>query len=127
MSTFANHPEPYPEEAKWRAWGVKATDGDTIVVNPDQGFGGTTRDIQIRLADPTGARFDAPEIVGSSREAGLAARDFTESLVGNRAPLRCVTRRFRRSFVRYIGVVEYYADGQWHELTQAIRQAGHAL
>ena len=119
MSRFAGHPEPYPEVVTWRAIGVRAIDGDTITVQCDQGFDGTTRDIDIRVAG-----IDTWEVVGEHKAKGLAAKAFTGWHIEG-AWLRVTTRKFKRSFTRYEGTVEIWASGQWWNLADMLRAEGH--
>jgi len=60
----------------YKARVVRVYDGDTIHVDIDLGLSTWIKKEKLRLA-----RINAPEIRGSQRPAGLAARDFLRNLI----------------------------------------------
>jgi endonuclease YncB( thermonuclease family) len=109
----------------WRAIGVYARDGDTIVVVWDRGMG-ETLELPIRLAG-----IDTPEIVGATHQMGMQAKAVTEPLILNRPLLfrLWVNKRDRpvQSFDRYVGDVLYWSEGDWHNLSELLLERGVAI
>lgn len=64
---------PSPESSlyHYRAIVKEVHDGDTITVDIDLGFHTWIHDEHIRLA-----QINAPEVIGASKAAGIASRDF---------------------------------------------------
>lgn len=116
---------------KWEFVGevVRAIDGDTLVVELDLGFR-IRHEVVLRLAG-----IDAPEVVGATREAGFAARNWlavkcfagagvlveTAKAPGDKYGRWLAT--VRRSVLAQPGVVS------WEEKTvnEQIVEAGHAI
>jgi micrococcal nuclease len=115
-----------PTAADWPLWRyrgdvLKAIDGDTLRVRLDLGLF-VRLDVDLRIAG-----VNAPEVVGSTRAAGEAARDWLQALVGGRR-IYLQTHRDRRSFTRF--VADCYAVGEGGELVSladALVAAGHAV
>lgn len=63
----------------YKAAVVRVVDGDTIIVDIDLGFGVWLRDQSVRLA-----KINAPEIRGSTKDAGVAAKDYLTKLILNK-------------------------------------------
>jgi micrococcal nuclease len=63
----------------YKAVAVRIIDGDTVIVDIDLGFGVWLRGQSVRLL-----KINAPEIRGSTKEAGLAAKDFLTKRILNK-------------------------------------------
>lgn len=113
------HPNPFPDGREWRAWMIRAIDGDTIAVKIDLGFRASV-EIDIRIMD-----YDSPEVVGADRAAGEAARDFLATTVPPATPLLIYTYRMRRSFNRYVAMVAFWNGSEWQDVTRTMIDAGH--
>jgi endonuclease YncB( thermonuclease family) len=124
---FREHPLAYPEMMEWRAYGVRAVDGDTIIVRCDQGFDATTHSVRVRLLG-----IDAPEIVGADAAEGKRSRARAAELVEGK-PLLVITFRsgsgafssYRKSFERYLADVYYYDEtGETRSLADTLIAEG---
>jgi len=99
---------------------TRCIDGDTVRVRLSLGLSvGVTVDLRL-------AGIDAPEVVGATRAAGLAARAHLESLVGGRR-VYVRTYRDRRSFTRYVADLFVVGpDGTLTDVADEMVAAGHA-
>jgi len=119
-SILPKHPEAFPEVSEWRAWMVRAVDGDTVAVSVNTGFR-TFINLDIRVMN-----YNSPEIVGANKAAGLAARAFVDKLIPPGSPIILHTTRDRRSFNRYLGHVWFYDEnGELNDLGIQVVKAGH--
>lgn len=74
---FSACPLPFPT-TEWRAWGIRATDGDTIVVKLDRGFlDEATMELRLDSIDCWERNS------GTHRDQGERARIFSDALVAN--------------------------------------------
>lgn len=114
---FATCPIPYPTK-EWRAIGVRAVDGDTLVVRLDRGFWDVST-IEIRLRG-----IDAVEL-NDPRGLGAEARQFTAVRIAG-AWLTVVTHMDPDKYGRLLADVRYPdASGQWRDLATELRAAGY--
>lgn len=101
---------------------VSVYDGDTLTVLVDLGLGVQLRD-QVRVLG-----VDAPELHGSSRAAGLAARDYLNALVKDRRlVLRVDDASPREKYGRLLAAVFLVEpDGTLRPVAALLLAAGHA-
>lgn len=93
-------------------WGmvVKVHDGDTVKMDIDLGLSIWKRSESLRLLG-----INAPEVLGASREAGLAARDALHALVmGQRVRVRTV-KDDKDKYGRYLASL-FVVDAQGVEI-----------
>ncbi len=99
---------------------VSVYDGDTIRANIDLGFNIVQRNEPIRLLG-----IDTPEVRGSEREAGLAARDYLRSILLP-SPEGLVLHSYKDKSGKYgriLGRLQL-ADGRY--INDMLMEAGHA-
>jgi endonuclease YncB( thermonuclease family) len=99
----------------YRAALVRVVDGDSVILEMDQGFGGRQQE-EVRLLSVSAPEKDQP--------GGLECRDFTTAWLGQvspqlRWPLHVITvpntnpePTERRTFVRYLATVSDITDGR---------------
>lgn len=129
--TPSSHPIPFAEaqaQGLFRAWVTRVIDGDTIEAEVSLGF-----TVRVRVVFRYEG-IDAPEVVGTTRAAGLAASAFLADLIPVGAPILLRTTRVRRSgemavtFGRYVAVVyRVGADGGLIDTGAELVAAGHAV
>jgi micrococcal nuclease len=105
----------------YRARVVKVYDGDTIHVDIDLGLGIWIRGEKIRLA-----RINAPEIRGTERPQGLAARDFLRKLILNREILLATIKDRKGKYGRYLGEIWLEKDGRMINVNDLMVAEGFA-
>ena len=124
---FRSHPDPYPDTVQWRAFLQRVVDGDTLIVLPDMGWEGTTRECEVRLEG-----IDTEELNDSDpqrRERAKAAKARVQELLPAGSPLRIRTSRFRRSFTRYRAEVYFWNAGKdeaVEDLAEVLTREGFA-
>jgi len=111
----------FPDSMIWRAWMDRVIDGDTYVCRFDVGFNIFPK-FDVRLKG-----YDSPEIVGVNRAAGLAAREYVRKIIPVGSPLIVTTYRWRRSWNRYLGEVQFPLDDEWADLGTRLFDTGHAV
>ena len=98
---------------------VYVVDGDTVDLDIDLGFYLTARH-RVRLS-----RIDCPEKFGETKDAGLAAKEFTTNeLLGKEVQL--VTRK-TDSFKRWLGEIYYEKDGEIRNISDELLSNDHAV
>lgn len=99
----------------------RVIDADTLQVMLSLGLD-VYHEVHLRLAD-----INAPEIVGTERSAGLAAKAWmTEHVLGREVYVRTI--RDRRSFARYVAVVCLAEeDGTLTDVSSGLVAAGLAV
>lgn len=98
-------------------------DGDTCTVDIDLGLNTWMHAEKLRLH-----RINAPELVGASREAGIAARDFLRAQVLDKGIIIETIKDRREKYGRYL--VELWladASGRYHNINDLMVTAGHAI
>jgi endonuclease YncB( thermonuclease family) len=126
---FRNHPVSFSGAMRrglWRGIVRHIYDADSYAVFTDKGFFDYQM-LDIRLKD-----VDAPEVVGVSRAAGLAAKDF---VIARLLPDRPVLFRVsmstvdleKRTFERYVADVMLFVDGKETDLAELLIYSGHAV
>lgn len=114
---FFQHPVNFPNPSVFRGVVRHVVDGDTLDVLVDLGFQ-TYQYLTIRLRN-----IDTPEIVGSRRAEGLAAKRAVENLALNR-PVRLTVYQDRVSFGRYVADVAVLVNAVEFDLATALRTQG---
>lgn len=106
----------------WRASVTRVVDGDTVYAVIDAGFN-ATRTERLRLLGT-----NCHELKGATREAGLAASDYTRRWIPSHVagvwPLLIETRKMD-AFGRYLADIWRVSDGRW--LNADLIAYGHAV
>jgi endonuclease YncB( thermonuclease family) len=123
--SFSNHPDSFPVWTERRAYGVRAIDGDTLVVLLDCGHR-VRLEAEIRLLG-----ISTPELVGTSGpelELARKAKARVEELCIGK-PLSIHTWKDRRSFTRWLGKVFYWNSEKeiWMNLEETLLKEGLAV
>lgn len=84
----------------YRAHVVSVYDGDTVTVDIDLGFSVSLKQQSVRLA-----RINAPEVRGSSAEAGIKSRDALRDKVLGKTVLLRTIRDSREKYGRWLGEI----------------------
>lgn len=117
-SSFADCPIVYPT-TEWRAIGVRAVDGDTVVVRLDRGFWDVSTE-EIRLRGVDAIELNDPNGYGAEARQFVAVR-----IAG--AWLRITTHMDPDKYGRLLADITYPdVSGQWLDLATSIRLAGYA-
>ena len=105
----------------YRAQVRSVYDGDTCRADIDLGLSVVVKNEPLRLA-----RINAPELRGSDRPQGLAARDFLRDLIDGHEVLIQTKKDDKGKYGRYI--VEIWRDdnGTWRNVNDELVAAGHA-
>ncbi len=106
----------------YRARCTRAYDADTITVDVDLGMHVTLHGITLRLA-----RIDAPEVRGTERPEGLAARDFLRPLVVGEALLVQTFKDKVGKYGRYIAEVWIERGDGLLNVSDTLVAHGHAV
>lgn len=88
----------------YRGTCIRVVDGDTIGANLDLGMR-IYHEVRVRILG-----YDAAEVVGRSRAAGIAALDHLQLLVGGKE-IWLVTKKDTKSFDRWLAEVWYEQGG----------------
>ncbi len=105
----------------YRAETLSVVDGDTVRFRLDLGDS-TYRKRSVRLLG-----VNAPEVVGETREAGLAAKEYLERLLPPGTLVFVRTHKDRTTFERLLGEVFVAGqDGELKSVGEALIEAGHA-
>ena len=98
-------------------------DGDTCTVDIDLGLGIWVHGEKIRLH-----RINAPELRGTSREAGLHSRDFLRSQIEGKEVYIQTFKDKREKYGRYIGNIWLESKtGAWINVNDVMVEQGHAI
>jgi endonuclease YncB( thermonuclease family) len=128
VTDFSKHPVRFADAIAsgcFRAWGIRAVDGDTVLALVDLGFA-VRIEASIRVAG-----VNSPEVVGAERAQGLAAAAYTDARVRDRPLLYQpdmlpVAGDIATSFRRYVGAVLLLDGHDWLSLGELLVQAGLA-
>ena len=97
-------------------------DGDTITVDIDLGMHSWIHEEKLRLY-----RINAPELTGTTKVAGRAARDFLRGLVDGKEIFVETIKDQREKYGRYLAEVWLQnTDGLWLYVNDLLVQMGHA-
>jgi micrococcal nuclease len=102
---------------------TRVVDGDTLIVRIDLGFKVEVEQV-VRLIG-----INAPEVVGSSKDAGLAAKEAVEGILatcGGKVRLRSFKPSSRDKYGRYLAEVHCDVDGATLCLNTELVARGHA-
>jgi len=101
----------------------RIVDGDTIEVNPFDLGDHTYRTRRIRIIG-----YDAPEVVGASKAAGLLAADALADLLPVGSTVYIETKLDRTSFDRLLGIVYVEgSDGNLYKVSDAMIAGGFGV
>jgi micrococcal nuclease len=114
-------PEPTTNLYHYRAVVTAVYDGDTCTVDVDLGMKTWIRGEKLRLN-----RINAPEMTGSDKTAGLAARDFLRGRVLNQRVVVQTFKDAQEKYGRYLAELWREQDGTWRNVNDELVQAGHA-
>ena len=104
----------------YKAAVTRIVDGDTIIVDIDLGFGVWLKDQSIRLA-----KINTPEIRGSTREAGNAAKEFLSKLILNKW-VQIRTEKGQEKYGRWLGTVLVEEDNNLIDINSKMVAEGYA-
>jgi micrococcal nuclease len=97
-------------------------DGDTITVDIDLGMHSWIHEEKLRLY-----RINAPELTGTTKVAGRAARDFLRNMVDGKEIYVETIKDQREKYGRYLAEVWLQnEDGSWLNVNDLLVQMGHA-
>lgn len=115
-SEFADCPLPYPTKV-WRALGIRAVDGDTIIIRVDRGFWDATT-MEIRLLGIDAVELHSP--------LGPEAKLFTHARVAGKW-LLIETHMDTEKYGRLLAKVLYPTGTGTNtkDLSEAVRAAGY--
>lgn len=104
----------------YKAAVTRVVDGDTIIVDIDLGFGVWLKEQSIRLA-----KINTPEIKGSTRVAGLAAKDFLSKLILNKW-VQIRTEKGQEKYGRWLATILLEEDKNLIDINHKMVAEGHA-
>lgn len=104
----------------YKAAVTRVVDGDTVIVDIDLGFGVWLRDQSVRLA-----KINTPEIKGSTRAAGLAAKDFLSKLILNKW-VEIRTEKGQEKYGRWLGTIMIEEDKSLIDINHKMVVEGYA-
>lgn len=96
-------------------------DGDTCTVDIDLGLNTWIRGEKVRLN-----RINAPEMTGTDKAKGTAARDFLRGLVLDKDIILETIKDAREKYGRYLGEIWLEAGNQPQNVNDQMVAAGHA-
>ncbi len=105
----------------YRAVVVSVYDGDTIRADLDLGLSTWIKNEKLRLA-----QINAPEIRGSERAAGLAARDFLRELILGKEVIVQTIKDRRGKYGRYLAEIWLWTGEGWLNVNDQMIESGHA-
>lgn len=106
----------------YRALVTSVYDGDTCTVDIDLGLKTWLHSEKLRLH-----RINTPELRGSDREAGLAARDYLRSLIDKKEVLLQTVEDKTGKFGRYLAELWILNnEGKWINVNDQMIASGHA-
>lgn len=105
----------------YKATVIAVTDGDTIVVDIDLGFGVWLRKQSIRMA-----RINAPELKGSTIEAANKSKEFLKSLILNKWVTIRTEKDSKEKYGRWLGTVLTEEDKNLIDINHKMITDGYA-
>ena len=105
----------------YKAAVTRVVDGDTIIVDIDLGFGVWLKEQSVRLA-----KINTPEIKGSTRVEGIAAKEFLSKLILNKwVDIR--TDKGHEKYGRWLATVLLEEDKNLININLKMIVEGHAI
>lgn len=105
----------------YKAVVTRVVDGDTVIVDIDLGFGVWLKEQSVRLA-----KINTPEIKGSTRVAGIAAKDFLSKLILNKW-VQIRTEKGQEKYGRWLATILLEEDGNLIEINSRMVTEGFAV
>lgn len=105
----------------YKAAVTRIIDGDTIIVDIDLGFGVWLREQSVRLA-----KINAPEIQGSTRQDGLASKDFLSKLILNKW-VQIRTEKGNEKYGRWLATILIEEDKNLIDINHKMVVEGYAV
>lgn len=105
----------------YKAAVIAVTDGDTIVVDIDLGFGVWLRRQSIRMA-----KIDAPELKGSTIEAANKSKEFLKSLILSKWVTLQTEKDSKEKYGRWLGTVLIEEDNNLIDINHKMITDGYA-
>jgi micrococcal nuclease len=104
----------------YKAAVTRVVDGDTVIVDIDLGFGVWLKEQSVRLA-----KINTPEIKGSTRVDGLAAKDFLSKLILNKW-VQIRTEKGQEKFGRWLATILLEEDKNLIDINHKMVAEGYA-
>lgn len=104
---------------RYAATVIRIVDGDTCYLNVDCGFR-IFGAMEFRLYG-----INAPEVVGASKAAGLAAKAYLETLVPAGAAITVETFKDPEKYGRWLGIL--HTDGETASVNDRMVSSGNAV
>ncbi len=105
----------------YKAAVIDVTDGDTIVVDIDLGFGTWLRKQSIRMA-----KINAPEMRGETLKAATESKEFLKKLVLNKWVTIRTEKDSKEKYGRWLGTVLIEEDKNLIDINHKMVAEGHA-
>jgi micrococcal nuclease len=105
----------------YRAHVTAVYDGDTCMVDIDLGLSTWMHGEKLRLN-----RINAPEMTGTDKPKGAAARDFLRGLILNKELTLQTIKDAREKYGRYLAELWIEKDGALLNVNDELVRAGHA-
>jgi micrococcal nuclease len=105
----------------YKAAVIDVTDGDTIVVDIDLGFGVWLRKQSIRMA-----KINAPELKGATVEAANKSKEFLKGLILNKRVMIRTEKDSKEKYGRWLGTVLIEEDKNLIDINSKMVAEGYA-
>ena len=106
----------------YKATVIEVTDGDTVVVDIDLGFGVWLRKQSIRLA-----KINAPELKGVTLKAAQESKEFLKKLILNKWVMIRTEKDNKEKYGRWLGTVLLEEDKNLIDINHKMVAEGHAV
>lgn len=101
---------------------VRVVDGDTVIADIDLGFNIWQRKQSIRLSG-----INAPELKGSTLEAGKESKKFLENMVLSKRVILRTEKDRKEKYGRLLGNIQIEEDKNMIEINRKMIAEGHAV
>jgi micrococcal nuclease len=101
---------------------VRVVDGDTVIADIDLGFNIWQRNQSIRLSG-----INAPELKGSTLEAGKESKKFLENMVLSKRVILRTEKDHKEKYGRLLGNIQIEEDKNMIEINRKMIAEGHAV
>jgi micrococcal nuclease len=105
----------------YKAAVTRVVDGDTVIVDIDLGFGVWLKEQSVRLA-----KINTPELKGSTRVAGVAAKEFLSKLILNKW-VQIRTEQGREKYGRWLATILLEEDRNLIDINNKMVVEGYAV